>query len=129
MAKALGIGGIFFKTEDPAGLAAWYREWLSFPGSDGDYVPFPPTTIPEGGYTLWSPFAKDSDYFGNPAQPFMINIMVDDLDEALKQVAEGGAEVIPKTENYDYGSFGWFVDSAGNRVELWQAPAEPDTNA
>ena len=33
------------------------------------------------------------------------------------------------TENYDYGSFGWFVDPAGNRVELWQSPAEPDTNA
>lgn len=122
MAKALGIGGIFFKTEDPAELAAWYRKWLSFPGSDGDYVPFPPSDIPEGGFTLWSPFAKDSDYFGIPDQTFMINIMVDDLEEALKQVAEGGALAEEKTEDYPYGRFGWFIDPAGNRVELWQAP-------
>ncbi|MDG2171015.1 MAG: VOC family protein [Opitutales bacterium] len=122
MAKALGIGGIFFKTEDPTGLAAWYRKWLSFPGSDGDYAPFPSAGIPEEGFTVWSPFAKDSDYFGIPEQKFMINIMVDDLDEALKQVAEGGAQAEEKTEDYPYGRFGWFIDPAGNRVKLWQAP-------
>ena len=124
MAKALGIGGIFFKTEDPDGLATWYRTWLNFPDGDESYIPFPRATIPEGAFTLWSPFAKDSDYFGDPNQKFMINIMVDDLDEALKQVAEGGAKVIPKTEDYPYGRFGWFVDPAENRVELWQAPSE-----
>jgi predicted enzyme related to lactoylglutathione lyase len=46
----------------------------------------------------------------------------DNLDEALKQVAKGGAEVIPKTDDYPYSRFGWFVDPAENRVELWQAP-------
>ena len=125
MAKALGIGGIFFKTEEPTALAEWYRKWLHFPESDGDYVPFSPDSIPKGGFTIWSPFAKDSDYFGNPNQKFMINIMVDDLEEALKQVAEGGADVLPKTESYDYGRFGWFVDPAGNRIELWQPKSDP----
>ena len=124
MAKALGIGGIFFRTEDPATLAEWYRKWLNFPASDGDYVPFRPTTVPKSGFTLWSPFAKDTDYFGNSKQTFMINIMVDDLDEALKQVEEGGAETMPNTEDYEYGRFGWFVDPSGNRVELWQPPEE-----
>ena len=123
MAKALGIGGIFFKTEKPAELAAWYRKWLSFAQSDGDYVPFPPSEIPDKGFTLWSPFAQDSNYFGIPDQTFMINIMVDDLDEALKQVAAGGARIDEKTEDYEYGRFGWFVDPAGNRVELWQPSA------
>jgi predicted enzyme related to lactoylglutathione lyase len=122
MAKALGIGGIFFKTEDPDNLAKWYRTWLKFPEGDESYVPFPPANIPEGGFTLWGPFAKDTEYFGNPDQKSMINIMVDDLDEALKQVAEGGAEVIPKTEDYPYSRFGWWVGPTGNRVELWQAP-------
>ena len=30
MAKALGIGGIFFKSADPAGLRLWYVRWLGF---------------------------------------------------------------------------------------------------
>mgnify|MGYP001246587752 CR=1 FL=1 len=118
MVKALGIGGIFFKTDDPSSLTEWYRKWLPFPGSDGDYVPFPATSVPEGAFTVWSPFAKDSDCFGNPDQIYMINIMVDDLDEALKQ----GAEVLPKIEDYPYGRFCRFINPAGNRVELWQAP-------
>jgi len=121
MAKALGLGGIFFRSKDPNLLADWYRSWLKFPGDSASYCPFTPSTIPEKGLTIWSPFDKDTDYFGNAEQAFMINIMVDDLDGALKQVAEGGAEVIPNTEDYDYGRFGWFVDPEGNRVELWQA--------
>jgi len=31
-----------------------------------------------------------------------------------------GAEVDPKRQREDYGSFGWFTDPEGNRVELWQ---------
>jgi hypothetical protein len=31
MAKALGIGGIFFKCQDPKKLAAWYQQWLNMP--------------------------------------------------------------------------------------------------
>ena len=122
MAKALGIGSIFFRSKDPEALAKWYRTWLKFPEGDASYVPFSPKTVPENAFTIWSPFAQDTDYLGNVDQAYMINLMVADLDGALKQVAEGGAEVIPKTEDYDYGRFGWFIDPAGNRVELWQAP-------
>ena len=28
MAKALGVGGIFFKSKDPKALLAWYLGWL-----------------------------------------------------------------------------------------------------
>ncbi|MDA0348544.1 MAG: VOC family protein [Verrucomicrobia bacterium] len=125
MAKALGIGGIFFKAEEPSALTEWYRKWLHFPEGDDDYVPFSPVSVPKGEFTIWSPFSKDSEYFGNPIQNFTINIMVDDLDGALKQVAEGGAEVLPKTESYDYGRFGWFIDPAGNRIEFWQPMWDP----
>jgi predicted enzyme related to lactoylglutathione lyase len=27
-------------------------------------------------------------------------------------------------EEYDFGRFGWFLDPEGNKVELWQPPAE-----
>jgi hypothetical protein len=28
MAKVIGIGGVFFKSNDPRGLCEWYRECL-----------------------------------------------------------------------------------------------------
>jgi predicted enzyme related to lactoylglutathione lyase len=36
---------------------------------------------------------------------------------------EGGAEIVGDVESYEYGSFGWFLDPDGNKVELWQPPA------
>jgi len=50
----------------------------------------------------------------------MFNLVVDDLDGALVQVAEGGAEVVGDIQEEDYGRFGWFVDPEGNKVELWE---------
>ena len=37
---------------------------------------------------------------------------------------EGGAEVLPETQDEEYGRFGWFIDPEGNKIELWQ-PAAP----
>ena len=34
MAKVLGIGGVFFKADDPAGLGDWYRRWIGVPVED-----------------------------------------------------------------------------------------------
>ena len=54
------------------------------------------------------------------AEQQFFNLMVDDVRAALAQVREGGAVVDEKIEDHDYGSFGWFTDPDGNRVELWQ---------
>ncbi|KPK59196.1 MAG: glyoxalase [Gammaproteobacteria bacterium SG8_31] len=126
MAKAIGVGGVFFKTEDPQGLAAWYRDWLGLP-IDETYggASFKPETMPAGGYTVWAPFQASTDYFEPSTRPYMLNLVVDDLNGALAQVREGGAEVIGEIEDYDYGRFGWFMDPDGNKVELWE-PREAD---
>jgi predicted enzyme related to lactoylglutathione lyase len=50
----------------------------------------------------------------------MFNLVVDDLDGALAQVREGGAEIVGEIEEYEYGRFGWFLDPDGNKVELWE---------
>ena len=55
----------------------------------------------------------------------MFNLVVDDLEGALRQVEEGGAELVGDVESYDFGSFGWFIDPDGNKVELWQ-PRDPE---
>ena len=73
--------------------------------------------------SVWAPFEKDTTYFGDSGQSYMINLMVDDLPGALAQVGQGGAEVMDKTEESEFGHFGWFIDPEGNKVELWQPPA------
>ncbi|UGQ45886.1 VOC family protein [Massilia endophytica] len=118
MAKVLGLGGIFFKSKDPKALMRWYSEHLGLPGED--YVAFEPSAMPPGGSTVFSAFKDDTDYFAPSSQPFMFNLVVDDLDGALKQVQAGGAELLGAREDYDYGSFGRFLDPDGNKVELWQ---------
>jgi len=120
MAKVVGVGGVFFKSSDPEKLGAWYQKWLGAPVEPPYGASFRPETVPVGGLTVWSPFKKDTDYFNPSTREFMINFMVDDLDGALSQVAEGGAEVVGEILDESYGRFGWFVDPEGNKVELWE---------
>ncbi len=124
MAKVLGVGGVFFKSKDTEKLGEWYKKWLGVP-VDAYGANFKPETMPPGGVTVWSPFKHDTTYFDPSESPFMINLIVDDLDEALAQVAEGGAEVVGEVQDEPYGKFGWFIDPDGNKVELWCPPAKP----
>lgn len=124
MAKVLGVGGVFFKSEDPQRLNAWYEKWLGLPLANAPGVSFLPGAMPEGGYTVWSVFDAGSEYFAPSARGFMINLVVDDLDEALRRVAEGGAELVGEVEEYGNGRFGWFLDPDGNKVELWEPAVE-----
>jgi predicted enzyme related to lactoylglutathione lyase len=123
--RALGVGGVFFRSGDPGRLGHWYAEHLglgveSWGGTFG--TSFFPADLPDNAFTVWSAFSGDTEYFGDSGQSFMINLVVDDLDAALANVAAGGASVLPEREEQDYGKFGWFVDPDGNRVELWEPP-------
>jgi predicted enzyme related to lactoylglutathione lyase len=129
MAKVLGIGGIFFRSPDPAALCAWYRKWLGVEAAPPYGANFEPAAVPPGGLTVWAPFPRDTAYFGGSGQTFMINLLVDDVRAALAQVRAGGAVVAEKIEDFDYGSFGWFTDPDGNRVELWQPKAAQPPDA
>lgn len=125
MAKALGVGGIFFKSRDPQRLMAWYQAHLGFPGESNDYASFFATTMPDGGCTVFSPFKDTTGYFAPSKRDFMFNLVVDDLDGALAQVQAGGAELVGDPQSFDYGRFGWFMDPDGNKVELWQPAVAP----
>lgn len=120
MAKALGVGGIFFKSKDPKALMAWYQRALGLPSESGDYANFFPSAMPAGGCTVFSPFMLDTEYFAPSGSSFMFNLVVDDLDGALRQVADAGATLAGDIAAYDYGRFGWFIDPDGNKVELWE---------
>ncbi len=124
MEKVLGIGGVFFKAQDPKALAAWYREHLGVPIEQGQtYGTFASTAADE--QTVWSTFPTDTKYFGTGPQSLMVNYRVRDLDAMLKQLRAAGAQVDDKVEDYGYGKFCWASDPEGNRFELWEAtPAE-----
>jgi predicted enzyme related to lactoylglutathione lyase len=125
MAKALGVGGIFFKSRDPQRLMAWYQAHLGFPGESTDYAAFHANAMPDGGSTVFSPFKDTTGYFAPSKRDFMFNLVVDDLDGALAQVQAGGAELVGDAQTFDYGRFGWFMDPDGNKVELWQPTVAP----
>ena len=123
MAKALGIGGVFFRSEDPEKLGDWYARWLGMPVEHPWGASFQPADLPSKSLGVWAPFKQDTEYFA-PEKSFMFNLVVDDLDGALAQVKEGGAEVVEKIEEMEYGRFGWFFDPEGNKVELWEPGTE-----
>ena len=123
--RVLGVGGVFFRSADPARLGEWYAQHLGFQveaWGDTRGTSFAPGDMPRSSFTVWSAFAANTEYFGNSSQGYMINLVVDDLDAALQRVEEGGAQVLEEREEHDFGRFGWFVDPDGNRVELWEPP-------
>ena len=88
MGKVVGLGGVFFRCQDPEAIRAWYEAHLGVPNQPYG-TSFLPAGIPNGGYQLWSPFKQDTDYFGSPDQQVMINLMVDDVAACLSQVQAG----------------------------------------
>lgn len=124
MAKALGVGGIFFKSKDPQALMTWYQACLGFPGDSKDYASFTPDMMPKNAGTTFSPFKSTTSYFAPSKRDFMLNLVVDDLDGCLRQVAEGGGTLVGEVQSFEYGRFGWFVDPDGNKVELWEPAAD-----
>ena len=124
--KVLGLGGVFVRARDPKALGAWYREHLGldvqdFGGCFGAMFNFAER---EPGYQLWTAFPATTKNFGSETQPHMLNFRVADLDGLLAQLRAAGVTVDEKVDRSEFGSFGWCLDGEGNRVELWQPPAE-----
>lgn len=125
MKKVTGIGGIFFKTQDPTGLKKWYSEHLGFETDDYGHMfksrdfenPDEPTLL------QWSPFKENTDYFGPSTKPYMINYRVADLEALKKELESSGVEVVDEIAEYEYGKFLHIMDPEGNKIELWEPPA------
>jgi predicted enzyme related to lactoylglutathione lyase len=125
MKRVTGIGGIFFKSSDPKRLCAWYRDHLGLDVSDWGGAIFQwggPDSSP--GMTIWTPFSQDTNKMDPGSSSFMINFRVADLDTLLATLRAEGCNVINNTEPSDFGKFGWVIDPDGNKVELWEPPAD-----
>lgn len=124
MKRVTGIGGIFFKSNDPEALGAWYRDHLGLDLTDWGGAVFNwggPGS--EKGMTLWSAFKQDTTYLEPGTASFMVNFRVADLHALLAALKSEGCNVMVKTDESEQGKFGWVIDPEGNKVELWEPPA------
>jgi len=125
MKKVTGIGGIFFKAKDPAALRAWYQKHLDIDVQDWGGAAFRWTDgegNPTTGTTIWNVWDARDDYFAPSRSSFMVNYRVADLHGLLRELRAEGCNVIDKTEESEFGKFGWVIDPEGNKVELWEPP-------
>ena len=122
MRKVTGLGGIFFKAEDRDGLMDWYRRHLGIASDEyGCMFEWREVDAPENtGYTVWCPFASNTNYFGPSTKPFMVNYRVDDLTGLIEGLRREGVEVVGDIEEHPNGKFAWILDPEGNKLELWE---------
>lgn len=122
MARVLGLGGLFFKSADPAATCAWYARVLGMNFGEWGGVVFTPNAAAEhpGAGTVFSPFKADTDYFAPSDKEFMFNLMVDDLDAMLVQCAAQGVEPVKVFPAEPNGRFAHIMDPDGRKIELWE---------
>ncbi|MDN3580545.1 VOC family protein [Mucilaginibacter flavus] len=122
MKKVTGIGGIFFKCDDPKKMTDWYAQNLGLPVSEYG-VMFQwrdAEDTSKEGTTVWSPFKNDTKYFEPSKKDFMINYRVENIEALVQQLKADGVTVLDEIAVYDYGKFVHILDPEGNSIELWE---------
>jgi glyoxylase I family protein len=116
--RVQGIGGLFFRSRDPKGLASWYQEHLGIDPTPVEYNQ--PVWQQAAGPTVFAPFPRETDYFGSPQQAWMVNFRVRNLDAMVRQLRASNIEVKVDAEKYPNGRFARLHDPEGNPIELWE---------
>jgi hypothetical protein len=114
-----GIGGFFFRAQDPDGLRRWYAEHLGIgAGEHGQWEM-------AAGPSVFAPFPADTDYFAAD-HPWMLNLRVDGLDDMVAALSSAGIAVTtdPDWDIPGVGRFARIHDPEGNPIELWEPEAE-----
>ena len=122
--RVTGLGGVFFKANDPEALHAWYESRLGLKREGGGpvFLRWRERDSDAPGTTVWSIFPRDTKYFDPGTSSFMLNYRVDDLDAMLTRLRAEGVTVDDRREDSEYGRFAWVMDPEGNRIELWEPP-------
>jgi len=127
MGKVIGLGGVFIKAKDHKTLASWYEQNLGIGFNGGTYAVMPfdgEGGKASAGYNIVSVSPWDTPYFEPSVKHFMINLRVDDMNGLLEDLKKKGIETVGDPLNEEYGKFAWIMDPEGNKVELWEPPAE-----
>ena len=126
MKKVTGLGGVFFKCDNPQEMNRWYAENLGLATSAyGATFEWRQADNPaQKGSTTWGTFPQDADYFKPSAKPFMINYRVEDLVGLVAALRKANVTIVGEIAEYDYGKFVHVLDPEGNILELWQPTDE-----
>jgi predicted enzyme related to lactoylglutathione lyase len=120
--RVTGIGGIFFKSKNPAEQRDWYKNNLGLKTDDyGSLFEFRDADNPEKkGQLQWSPFDEKTTYFEPSEREFMINYRVENMVELVDQLKAAGVTICDSIEEFEYGKFIHIMDPEGNKIELWE---------
>jgi len=117
-ARVTGIGGFFFRADDPAALARWYEQHLGItrpPISEDE-----PEWAQDAGPTVFAAFGRDSPFFGHSDRQWIVNFRVADLDALVGELRGAGIEVEVDAKTYPNGRFAELADPEGNPIQLWE---------
>ncbi|QMW05565.1 VOC family protein [Spirosoma foliorum] len=122
MKKVTGIGGIFFKCDDPQKMKDWYAQNLGLPmdayGTTFNWLDADDPS--KKGSTVWGAFDKNTQYFEPSKKDFMINYRVENIEELVEELKRNGVTILDEIAVYDYGKFVHILDPEGNSLELWE---------
>lgn len=121
-AAVTGLGGIFFRSEDPGAIRDWYYQKLGV-GSESGVFAFEwleKDRPEERGYTVWGVFPATTEYFDPSESSFMVNLRVGDLEALVERLRADGVTIAGEIEDHPNGQFAWILDPEGRKVELWQ---------
>jgi predicted enzyme related to lactoylglutathione lyase len=120
--KITGIGGIFFKAQEPEKLQQWYAKHLGLILNDygATFEMRHPKKPDKIKYIHWSLFSNDTEYFDPSTKPFMINYRVEHIEKLVEKLTQIGIKFIDTISSYPYGKFVHLLDPEGNAIELWE---------
>ncbi|MBS2035566.1 VOC family protein [bacterium] len=123
-ARVTGIGGVFFESQNPEALKSWYEKQLGIKMDDHGHMFEWKTLDAKSGVTQWSVMRAGNKYLQPSKSHFMINYRVEHLKELVEHLKANRVKVLDAIEVTPYGDFVHILDADGNKVELWQPPAE-----
>jgi len=128
MKKVTGLGGVFFKCDNPQDINEWYSKNLGLPTSAyGATFEWRQAENPAiKGSTSWCTFPQDTKYFNPSDRSFMINYRVENLVQLLEELKKENVTIVDEIAEYDYGKFIHILDPDGNIIELWEPIDELD---
>ncbi|GGH75624.1 VOC family protein [Phaeocystidibacter marisrubri] len=120
--RITGIGGIFYKSNDPVATKEWYAQHLGMKMNDwGSSFEFRNALRPsETNYLQWSVFNDSTSYLDPSQSDFMINYRVQNIEGLVRKMRASGVNVLDSIASYEYGKFVHILDRDGNKIELWE---------
>jgi len=121
--KVIGIGGIFFYSDDLSKTKEWYAKNLGLEINDWGSSSFESRIVDKPNEVTslqWTPFKKGDDYFSPSKKEFMINYQVQNMEGLLSKLEKNGVTILDSIVTYDFGKFVHIMDAEGNKIELWE---------